>query len=298
MDRFLERWDAYWFDEEPPTNLGIARMLYCGLLFSFFWSYDAVPWAQLPEEFWFPHGFFDLFSLEPLPPMQLRLLSLLWKLSLALGCVGLFTRWSMGVALLTSLYMLGLPQNFSKVGHGEAVVVLVLAVLTASRCGDAFSVDSWLRNRRGRGRAPAPSGHYRWPVRAVWLVTSSIFLSAGVAKLSRSGLEWIFSDTLATLLIRHQYYHGGNAATSLGLYLAQVPAIPVALAASTIAIECGLWLGMLNGWLRLILAPSGFALLMGFALMLGPFFVLLMGTFVFWVPWIDVTTWIRSRTTR
>jgi hypothetical protein len=294
MKRLLERWDDYWFQAESPTNLGLGRMLYCGLLFYFFRNYDAAPWALLPEEFWFPHGFFDLLSLGPLPPTQLWLLGIVWKLSLLLACVGLFTRWSLGVALLTSLYMIGLPQNFAKVGHGEAVAVLVLAVLTISRSADAFSVDSWLRGRRTGGGNPEASGHYRWPVRAVWLVTSTIFLSAGMAKLHRSGLEWIFSDTLATLLIHHQYYHGGTAWTKLGLNLAQIPAIPVALAGATVLLECGLWLGMLNGWLRLVLAPSGLAMLLGFAALLGPFFLLLMGTFVFWVPWDDLAAIIRA----
>jgi predicted membrane protein len=57
---------------------------------------------------------------------------------LSLKALSPWTRGSVTIALFLSTYFFYLPQNFaSKIGHGEAVVVFVLLVLAASRCGDA-----------------------------------------------------------------------------------------------------------------------------------------------------------------
>jgi hypothetical protein len=107
----------------------------------------------------------------------------MWKVSLLASALGLFTRasttWRSGWAVL-----LGLPHNFGKTHHFDALVVLVLGVMMLARAGDAYSLD---RRFFARGPAPAPSGEYRWPVRAAWLLMSLVFCSAGFAKLRNGG---------------------------------------------------------------------------------------------------------------
>ena len=50
-------------------------------------------------------------------------------------------------------------------------------------------------------------------------------------------------------------------------------------------------LAMLHARLRLVLVPASFAMLCGFALLLGPIFYLLLATYAFWVPWDALARW-------
>lgn len=287
----LRRLDSWWFGPEPALNLGISRFLYCGIALLVLASQDLSLWAEVAPEFQLRRGFYALWDIPIAPREVLSALQWAWKGALLLACAGLATRASVGVAAGLSLYLLSLPHNFGKVGHGDAVAVLVLFLLAASRCGDAFSVDRWLRARRGEA-PPAPSGHYRWPLRAVWLLTSCILASAGWAKLQRSGLAWIFSDNLAALLVQHRYYHGGQGWTRLGLQLAQHPWLTQGLAALTVLLETGFFLSLFDGRLRALLVPAALLMLVGFAALLGPVFVLLMATLVFFVDWDWMARWL------
>lgn len=53
----------------------------------------------------------------------------------------------------------------------------------------------------------------------------------------------------------------------------------------TIAVETGMPLALLHPRFRLLLVPSACAMIIGFPMLLGPFFLLLLGAFVFWIPW-------------
>lgn len=264
-------------------------MLYCALLLAVFAREDFSQWALVPEIFWVPHGFFAAFEIPIFAEPTLRVLQGVWKLALVTATLGLWTRSSLGVACIVGGYLLSIANNFGKVGHGEAVAVLVLLVLALSRCGDAVSIDSLLRVRRtlpgGVSPAGQPSGHYRWPIRAVWTITSLILFSAGYSKLYNSGWEWTDAENLATIMIAHQYFYGGRAWTNWGVHIAQVPVLTSGLAMLTIAVETGMPLALLHPRFRLLLVPSACAMIIGFPMLLGPFFLLLLGAFVFWIPW-------------
>ena len=45
------------------------------------------------------------------------------------------------LAFVFGLYRLGLPHNFGKVHHFDAMIVLVLGVMVFARLGDAWSLD-------------------------------------------------------------------------------------------------------------------------------------------------------------
>ena len=74
---------------------------------------------------------------------------IIWIVALVLSCIGLLTRWSIGVALVLGIYLLALPNNFGKTGHGDAILVLTMGILALSKCGDAWSVDSLIAASRG-----------------------------------------------------------------------------------------------------------------------------------------------------
>jgi hypothetical protein len=291
-------WDRYWFQPASASNLGFCRFLFVGLMFWLYRHATFEAFARVPEVFLFPHGYFAQFEVPIASAEVLGPMTLLWKASLVLGALGLFTRASLLLALVLSIYLLGLPHNFGKVNHADAVVVLVLLTLALSRCADAWSVDRLVRRFRF-GRAPErdrpePSGRYGWPIRTVWLIVSLIFASAGVAKLRGAGLAWMHPENLTTILVQHQYYYGGMAPTRWGLTIGQHPAVVVLLATGTLLIELGMISAMFSPRARAVLVPAAIMMLGGFSRLLGVTFTALAVAFLFFVPWDRAGTWVLT----
>jgi hypothetical protein len=192
-------------------------------------------------------------------------LDLLWKIALALSCLGLFTRWSTKVSLILGIYLLGLPQNYSKISHLVGLLVLTMVVLAFSRCGDALSIDRWLRRSAGDNSRPA-AGEYTWPIRLVWLLHSIAFFAAGWAKLVGEG--WIFSDNLRYQFILHHYLDD-RTLLPIGLYIAQSGALCMILALLTVGIELAAPLALFSRRARWTVIPALLLLQGGNAFILG-----------------------------
>src|SRR5262249_17515990 len=145
------------------------------------------------------------------------------------------------VACLLGIYLLGLPNNFGKTHHSDAIVVLVMGIMAVSYCGDGWSIDRLIRIYRDEQRRPEPrpklSGEYSWPIRLIWVLMVLVFFGAGMAKIGRSGLEWIASDNMRLILIEHHYSH--YPPTSWGLYIAQYGWLCQLLALGTVVLETG-----------------------------------------------------------
>src|SRR4029078_3516477 len=108
-----------------------------------------------------------------------------WTVVALIACAGTVTRVSTLASFVLGFYLLGLPHNFGKVNHDDAIIVLIFAVMALSRAGDAWSLDATIARRLRGGRplpVPASSGEYTWPLRCVWLALALIYLAAGVGK--------------------------------------------------------------------------------------------------------------------
>ncbi|MGQ0634615.1 MAG: hypothetical protein ACT4QC_08390 [Planctomycetaceae bacterium] len=276
---------GFWLQPVSPLNLGLCRVLWFAFLFGFYFSTDFSRWGDVDELFWSPMWPFTRFSRPPFSTATLSLMQGVWKISLGLACVGLWTRASTAVALPLGAILLGLPHCFGHVHHYDAVVPLILAILACARSGDAVSLDRVVSRALGNATPPAASGEYRWPVRAVWVLLAMVFLAAGLAKLRTSGLRWITSDNLSITLAAHQYSHQFQVWTQWGLIVARHHWLCVALSATTVFFECGLSLALFFPRARAVLAGGAAALLLGFPMLMGPFFVPLLAAFLFWAPW-------------
>src|ERR671910_162451 len=223
----------FWFEPVEPLNLGLCRILFFGALFLLYLDYDVTRWTEGSDSLWQPVWIFQILHLPVLSSSLLVVLQSVWKMSLALSCIGLFTRISTASSFILGIYLLGLPMNFGKVGHAQSLVVFVFGIMALSRCGDSCSIDRLIWKARQRNdtsrQRPQVSGEYTWPVRAVWVMFALFFFAAGVSKLRHSGLEWIFSDNMAIMLIYHHYSFSngdpfaawGPPLVPWGLYLAQ-----------------------------------------------------------------------------
>ncbi len=281
---------AYFYDlffaPTTPAALGFCRMLFFGLMLWFHWSVDFTVWGSLPRSF--DNNPFPLFDVLHLPIGSVKTLAIFegfWKFSLALACLGLFTRISTTAAFVLSLYVLGVPHNFGKAGHGDGILVLASGILALSRCGDAWSLDRLIRSYRAGPPVmwDAPSGEYNWPIKCVWLLTSLVFFAAGVAKLRASGLAWVTSDNMANMLLQHHYK--SDPIVGWGKLIANYPLLCKTMAGGTLLLELLFPLAMFNRWLRWILVSGMFLAQVGIALLMGVVFTQFMFVYVFWINW-------------
>ncbi len=116
------------------------------------------------------------------------------------GMVGLFTRTSMLLALVFSLYVLGITQFYGKVSHDHHLVWF-LAILAVSRSGDSLSLDAILTAIRqaDRGELPARppvSIVYSIPLRFACLLLGIIYFFPGFWKVWTCGFDWALSDNI------------------------------------------------------------------------------------------------------
>lgn len=289
-------WNRFWFTPAPAVTLGVCRVLFFGLLFLWQVGHDFSAWGSYSSVFWMPIWLFDTLGLPAFSPGTLEWIQIAWKGALLLSAVGLFARPAMVVAFLLGTYLVGLPHNFGQTQHFDTLAVFISGVLAVSRAADAWSIDAW---RRGRV-LPPDDAEYRWPIRFVWVALSLIFCAAGIAKLRHSGLEWIFSDNLALLLLRQQYHiSDGEPLTRWGIFVAGNGYLAQALALMSVAVETLFPLTLFSRYARYLLVPGSLGMLVGIRVLMGPTFEQFMLCYVFWVPWAEVLAWlgipVRSR---
>jgi len=285
-------WASIWFRASCADGMGLLRLLF----YLFFFMVVHVPsssWSEVDRVFWMPLPLFDVFSLPVFSSDILELLQTVFFISLILSCIGLATRFSTITAFILGLYLLGLPYNFfGKTDHDSAINVLFMGIFAFSRCGDAWSVDQLIKKYRSSTVSNrADNGEYTWPVQLMRVTHSMVFFAAGYSKLHASGLEWIFSNTLANNFILHHYIDDGII-LDWGLYIAQIQWLCWLIAAGTIIIETGYPLALFGRSLRIILVPSLLFMQIGIWLLLDMFFVGIMICFMVWLPWHHIGRWM------
>jgi HTTM domain len=286
MSDFTKAWWRYWFRPASPLALAGFRVAFFAALLFCFGTNDFAAFGEVSPELWSPIRPFHILGLGLLRPESLLWVGRGFVLALVLSCIGLATRVSIIAALALGFYLLGLQHCFGKQWHREATIMLTVAVLAASRAGDALSVDAWLA-ARSRPR-PAPSGEYRWPIRAGRLAVALMFWSAGYAKLESSGLRWISAENLRRHIvdIRYNTAQHWDGVGQLGMIVAKHRLILLALSVSTIVIEIGYPAALFSRRAAMVLVPSSLLLLVGFELGLGiSFSELGLVSVLLWMPW-------------
>ena len=279
-----ERWARFWFASVAPDNLGFCRLLFYGLLLIYFLPTNYDGWATMPRSMWKPVWPFEKGHISVVPDPYMGLVAALWKASLALACVGFFTRVSTAIGFVLGAYLIGVPYNFGKTDHMTALVVFALGFLAASPCGDAWSADALVR-RRFRGLPPPPpSGEYQWPVRMVWLTMALVFFTAGMAKVIQGGAAWVSSQHMEISLVQ-RFYDPNPPDLRLGLWIAQHPWAAKSMAAGSLLGELLFPLALFSRTARRILPAALLLMQLGIGLVMNVWFWPFMFCYLFWVPW-------------
>lgn len=281
--QLAQRWNRFFFTPDSAENLAVCRILFYGGLLALNWHNDFAAWGQVADVFWMPEQCwpFEYFDIPLLDPTTLKLMSIGWKVSLGLSCSGLLTRLSTVMSFALGFYLLGLPNCFGDLSHGDAATVLILGVMAIARSGDALSLDRAIWPQQ-----VGPGEEYRWPVRTVWLILSTVFFAAGYAKLSLSGLGWAFSDNMSFILAEHRFPpEHPEALVPWGKWIARQSWLARGMGLGTLILETGYPLAMFSRRARFVLVPGMLLSVVGFRVLLGPSFFPLILCHVFWVRW-------------
>ena len=276
--------EKFFFYPTTSVNLGVSRFLYYGAIFFLYLGEDFSQWGKIPDVLWHPIFLFDLFSVPVLSSDVLGVLGKVWIVSILLSSIGLFTRLNTILAFLIGFYLLGLVNSVAKTHHTETLMLLIFGIMSFSRCGDGFSLDSLYKNQKKRERY---SVDYSWPVILIRVMFTFMFCAAGLSKLRNSGFGWFTSDFLSSLFINRGFTDGGS-----NIYIEWLPFwfgsnkwLSHFFAGSAFFLEIFTPLALFNKYLKIIIIPSLFLMLLGFSIVLGIHFTQVMASFVFWLPW-------------
>lgn len=273
----LHLYDQF-FAKVTPFDLGVARVLLYGYCFK-----RLIPtseWLAFKQALFEPVGMYQW--LPVFSTSTLNVLFLVAKVSALAAMLGFAYRPAAILVALIAPYLLGFDNNFGKVNHGLNVFVLSLFPMAFARAADGLSIDAYLKRRRGAA-VVEPSGEYRWPVRAVWLLIAGMYCSAGISKLLRTGWEWALGDNFQRLLLRHHFTH--SPPTELGVWLAESAMLAQAMALGALLLELLCPLLLLGGRWTFVFGGGLIALQGGIYLTLGVPFQPMVPVFLTLVPW-------------
>ena len=314
IGKLRQAWTDYWFEPAPLVNLAVCRIVVAG--FQLLWLATRTDYARLAQEASYPDFLYD-----PLPVLHLLVWPVGWTyrpglevleaaftvalISGALAVIGLFTRASLALFTLASVFLHAYAYSFGDFHHPEGVIVISLALLTLAPSGEVLSLDRrlgrWFGGDGGTGSAAdgrellsATSEYARWPLRVIAWLMALVYLSAAASKIHPAGLEWMNGTTLQYYLIQD----GLRWDSALGIWFGEQHGLSTALSWLTVLFEGTFVLVLVAPALALIYVPLGAALHLGiYVTMKAPFFGWVALYCVF-VPWRDVGRWLRERLAR
>jgi predicted DCC family thiol-disulfide oxidoreductase YuxK len=213
---------------------------------------------------------------------------------IVLGIVGFYTRSSIGLATLISLYAFGLMENIGKVDHFQHIIWF-MALLAAGPSGCFLSIDALRRTitraNEGSIEAPIPSSAGLWTLRYTWLMMGALYLPVGIAKLQSSLADhWAGPANLRNIMWRTwlawYWYdpHFGRPVRADSL-----PAVVLAiLGVSVVVFEVGFIVAVFFRRTRPVWTLWGIAFHVGNGLVLRIWFTTLMAAYVSLFDWVAI----------
>ncbi len=221
-------WTRYWFASGGLISVAMVRIaIALAVLLS--WRratpQDYGPYLESkPADLYSPDGVLKFFG-DVLPsPGFFETWKWVALVSTVFMLIGLFSRVSIFVSLLSNLILISLLSSFTRGwSHGYNVVFLAQIAFLFARSGNALSVDAIIGAFRSKQRFSLDirtDRSYSWAVLLAQWAVVLMFANAAFWKLQVDGFHfgWIFSDNL-----RHQlavrYYGMGETPTAFVAWL-------------------------------------------------------------------------------
>ena len=312
MRALVRALDRHWFEPGSLRDLAIVRIVLAAATWYF----------VIPREY----GRLQLLAgasdalFQPLPALKLLLLPLGWgarpshemliglfvvaNAAALFSLIGLFSRISIGVLAYSVTALVTHAYSYGELHHPQTLIVIMLWVLTVTPIGHSLSVDAVMRRWRHATKAgafhPDPvnadlSIHARWPLRLGQWLLALAYLSAAASKVEGAGLGWMNGTTLAYYLA----YDGMMWNRPLGVFLAQLGWLMLALSVFTIIFEGTFWAAIVVPRAAWLYISSGIALHIGiYVAQRAPFFTF-MALYIVFLPQLrDDLRWARAKLRR
>jgi len=229
---------VFFSKEGSPLNLAVCRVVVFSCLLLFENPLQARWYSSLPTDLQFPPvGWQFVLGHLPVNERVVDLAAVVFYVSCALSIIGLWSRWAKWLAVLATIYVLGVPQFYGKVNHSHHEVWFAI-ILAMSDCSDVLSVDAILLALRcadqGSVAARGPSKKYSLPIRCIWVLFGAVYLFPGLWKLYAPG--WFTSDRLKGLLYDKWVEYPGWTPM---IRIDQMPTVLAVLASGAVLFEVG-----------------------------------------------------------
>jgi predicted DCC family thiol-disulfide oxidoreductase YuxK len=282
------------FFSEPGSALDLAvfRVVLFGALLWFFPPGSLLYFSTLPRALLSPPlGTAWLVAWLPINPTVAAVSYGVFVAGAAAALIGWHTRGAAALATVSGLYVLGVPQLYGKINHYHHVLWFA-AILAASPCGDALSVDAIRRRWRRHALPVQPTAPvslaYAVPLRFVWLLMGMIYFWAGTWKLWTEGWTWAFSDNLKFAMYAKWLELGGWTPV---IRIDRHDTLCHLLAAYTIVFEIAFVFLIVFPWGRALAALLGLGFHRGTSLFMQIGFATLEVCYVAFVSW----AWLLRR---
>lgn len=206
-------WDWFWFSPREPQTLAVIRIA-CGAML----AYVHIVWASLASDFMGPSAWLTGPLIQQLHrgdwawswlwaidnPTVLLLHQAIAILASLLMMVGLCTRWMVPLAWWMTL-MVCHRMTGALFGLDQIVVMLSMYLIISS-CGSVYSVDAWLRRKKGtswmRPECRGTVGN-NIATRLIQLHLCVIYLFGGLSKMR--GEMWYDGSAMWYTAVNYEY---------------------------------------------------------------------------------------------
>ena len=185
---------------ESPLALAALRIAVPLVILASPELYAARGLAREPAFLAFPAEGLGWLAALPLEPAVFDVAVYAAITSAATAVLGFWSRTSMAVLTISAGLAFSLSQMRGAVLHDMHLLWLT-ALLAVSRCGDAWSLDTWGLPR------PAPALAYGVPATIARLLLGVVYLFPGLHKLADSGLGWISDENIRGHLYGKWFQH-------------------------------------------------------------------------------------------
>ncbi|HET8940226.1 MAG TPA: HTTM domain-containing protein [Polyangiales bacterium] len=265
---------------EPPLGLAALRIALGAVILISPELWQAPYWAGLPAHLRFPpEGLGWALQVLPIDQDYARAAQALLIASCAAAILGLRARLAMLGVTLFGLYVFGLSQLSGAVIHNMHLFWFS-ALLAVSPCGDALTLQRWLR---GQPYTALPAAlAYTVPLQCARVLLAAVYFFPGFWKLKTSGLTWIFSDNLRNQIYWKWFEIGATAPT---LRVDQQPWLLQLAAAAVVVFELGFITLIWSRRGRMLAAFCGVLFHLGTQWIMGITFISLIACYVMLLDW-------------
>jgi hypothetical protein len=158
-----------------------------------------------------------------------------------LALVGLFTRLSLFLFATGTWIFVAHLFSYGDRHHTEALFAIFLMLLAFAPSGERLSVDALIRRRRFGAPYADASELAVWPLKLMLVLLGISYLTAGMAKMTHSGLRWMNGYTLQG----HTLGDALSRGHPVGVWLAQQHRLAILLSVFTIIFELFFWTSLI-----------------------------------------------------